>query len=399
MEHLPYNLQAETGNSDEYYRTIAAFTDRWLVIARRRVAHIIPAYQHHQARNGQTARSFDECAFEFLALGVLLRQHVDQAVGLPLWMAGLLQKLVIFQERHKTAERPVKLLRGVLGGLAGVFVDGVGRYRGVPAAAHWQQTTAVQMVDQLLAWLRAQGEFTQAERFAAWRDYLARLHPHAARRTLRQAYHLAEEFAHTSAQTLRDYTHGVEPYLAETAPACRWRYDAALVTRGPLEYHLGMLGTEILNRAYRTRFQATTRRMIIVPPCLRALPAPACQAVQTPLGRLCQGCTPTCRIHQITRLAARNGVPVYSIPDDQLSKLCVATGQAGSQELGVIGLACAPRNWSAGWEAERLGLAAQGVLLDYAGCQKHWQPEDLPTDTNLAILQAEMAGENAALTC
>jgi uncharacterized protein len=147
-----------------------------------------------------------------------------------------------------------------------------------------------------------------------------------------------------------------------------------------------MLGTEILNRAYSERFSAAKRRLVIVPPCLRALPDDQCQAVQTPLGAQCQGCTPTCRVHQITQVAARLGVPVVSIPDDQLSQLCLASGQAGSG-LGVVGLACALRNWSAGWEAARLGLAAQGMLLDQVGCRKHWDKQGRPTDANLRELR------------
>ena len=91
-------------------------------------------------------------------------------------------------------------------------------------------------------------------------------------------------------------------------------------------------------------------------------------------------------MHQITQLAAKQGLPVFSIPDDQLAKLCVSSGHAGTG-LGVIGLACALRNWSAGWEADRLGLGAQGMLLDQVGCRKHWDPVGRPTDANLHELQ------------
>jgi hypothetical protein len=77
------------------------------------------------------------------------------------------------------------------------------------------------------------------------------------------------------------------------------------------------------------------------------------------------------------------------VPDDQLSSLCLASGQAGSG-LGVVGAACALRNWSAGWEANQLGLHARGVLLDSAGCSKHWTQKGTPTDVNVQELLSQL---------
>jgi hypothetical protein len=105
------------------------------------------------------------------------------------------------------------------------------------------------------------------------------------------------------------------------------------------------------------------------------------------MGAKCTGCTPTCRVHQITKLGLQKGQAVYSIPDDQLSKLCVSSGQAGAS-IGVIGVSCALTNWGAGWEAERLGLPAQGILLDYVGCRKHWSGRDIPTDVSIKKIEA-----------
>jgi len=239
----------------------------------------------------------------------------------------------------------------------------------------------------LILWLQAHGETTQADHFLVWQDYLQTMGEQRARQAILQCLALAADFTMESAAALGKYTQGVEEFVGRIAPQAHWRYDAELVTSTRLEYHLGLLGTEILNRAYRPRFLATRHKIMIVPPCMRARADEGplderCQAVQTPLGALCQGCTPTCHIHQITKLCDKHGIAVYSIPDDELSKLCVASGQTGSG-LGVIGVACALRNWSAGWEADRLGLAAQGLLLDHVGCKKHWDDTGLPTDTNL----------------
>jgi len=41
-------------------------------------------------------------------------------------------------------------------------------------------------------------------------------------------------------------------------------------------------------------------------------------------------------------------------------------------------------------------MAAQGLLLDYPGCAKHWRTKEVPTDTSLAQLERLMAQTEAA---
>lgn len=388
---LTYTLRIGAYSSDAYYAAIEQLADEWLKQAHTTMPDLIAGFHVHRQAAGLPTRLDDEYAFELLVLGVVLHEHADQAADLPGWSAALLEELLTVQDRLPWAEDAVKALRGVVGGLAGTFVDSVGKYQGVPSEDATLRMEPHHIVRSVVEWLRSQGETTQAARLAEWRDFVETLPLGPAQALVGRCLSLAHAFGELSAPALKAYTENVDTYVIETAPHCFWRYDAALVTRSRLEYHLGMLGTEILNRAYRARFAQSKRRLVIVPPCLRALPDEQCQAVQTPLGAKCQGCTPACRIHQITQLGAKLGVPVVSIPDDQLTQLCLASGQAGG-DLGVVGLACALRNWSAGWEAARLGLPAQGMLLDQVGCRKHWDKVGRPTDANLRELR-EIAGE------
>jgi hypothetical protein len=380
----PYFLQSGDGRSEEYYRTIAGFAEEWLAQAMPALGPLAGGFQAWQRTTGHPGRSQVECTFELLALGVLLHARGDQAARLSGREAWALEKLAAAQARLPRAERLVKALRGLVGGLAHLYRSARGPVYASPSD-----------VRRLVRWLSAQGEIAQAGRFSEWVEYLETLRPDRARRLVLQGWRAARSFEAASLVRLGRYTAQVDPYRTRALPRVRWRYDAGLVTGSRVEYHLGMLGTELLNRAYRARFEAATHRMVIVPPCLRTQPEGACQAVQTPLGARCTGCTPACRIHQISRMGEKQGFAVFEIPDDELSKLCISSGQAGSG-VGVVGVACALRNWSAGWEADRLGLAAQGLLLDYPGCAKHWRTKEVPTDTSLAQLERLMAQTEAA---
>ncbi len=365
---ITYSLRLDGRDSGDYYRAIAAFADDWLadVLRDADVIRALAGFRDFRRARGEADRSDAECALELLALGVLLHEHGGEAARLPRRLANLLQWLVAAQDRWPKAESAIKTARG--------WVNWFARRDGV-------RTTRRGDIDRLLAWLRANGQNSRADRFAQWQDYLAV-------ETLRVCYALAADFAADSLFTLGQYTAGVEHFLTDEAPRYQRRYDAEFVSRSRLEYHLGMLGTEILSRAYRQRFLAAKRKIVIVPPCLRAQPEEKCKAIQMPFGAKCQACTPSCRVHQITKLGEKRGFEVYMIPDE----LRVFRSGAGDGSLGVVGVSCALTNWTGGWEANAMDVPAQGLLLDHVGCKYHWDEKGIPTDTNLRKLEEIVTG-------
>lgn len=165
-------------------------------------------------------------------------------------------------------------------------------------------------VQRLVQWLRSQGRISQAKRFAEWDAFIESYEPQKSQEIILQTLTLAHEFDIESAPELDVYTEGISEYLHEITPQTTWRYDDVWVRRSRLEYHLGMLGTEILNRTFRESFAAAKRKVVMAPACMRARQAAReteekCQAFETPLGNLCQGCTPTCRVHQITQMGKK----------------------------------------------------------------------------------------------
>lgn len=387
-DKMPYCLQTPDHSSAAYYREIAAFAGRWSAHTHETVAELVNQYRLFRTSEELAGRPFEAYALELLALGVLLREHGRQAANLPGWSAWLLARLVNLQGRWPVAERALKTLRGLITGALHDTLDRPGE-PGSTGQEDERLPPEPESVAILVRWLRGHGEFAQAERFQDWQHFLDTIGREQARAALEQSLTLADDFAMASGPVLDRYTAGVEPYRAYVGCRSRFRYDAELLTRTRLEYHLGLLGTEILNRVYRDRFEATEQKLVIVPPCLRTPPeGVTCQAEQTSLGAVCRACHPACRVNQLTRLGQQQGFLVCCIPDDGLAKVCVASGQAGQPGVGVVGISCALTNWSAGWEAERLGLAAQGHLLDYPGCGHHWHPQGIPTDTNFRQLRA-----------
>jgi len=368
---ITYSLRLDAPHSDEFYRTIARFADSWLEQTLPEVRDLVAGFRQFRHEHHGAERTDAEYLFELLALGALMREHGAEAGHLPTWAERLLQALVSLQGRHAWLEGTVKVLRGWLGWLADLL----------PA-----RERDGDRVGRMIAWLEANDEPAKAERFGEWHDFFLSESLSFSQTAVARCLDLARAFDHSSTAALGKYTENVSHFLKVEAPRYRHRYDARLLFRTRLEYHLGMLGTEILNRAFRERFLAAKRKMVILPPCMCA-PEKECQAVETPFGAKCQACTPSCRVNQITKLGEKQGFSVTMIPDDV--KVFGPGRDPGG--IGLVGVSCALTNWNGGWDTGALGIPAQGLLLDYVGCKFHWDKHGIPTDTNLKRLQ-ELVG-------
>jgi uncharacterized protein len=372
---ITYSLCQDNYDSNFYYRDIARFADAWLTEALPHAGELIAGFRDYRKALDQPDRSESELVFELLALGVLLCEHGDEAAAFPAPARAVLDGLQQAQARWPRQESLFKALRGWVGRTARLVRPRQATGSGLAA---------------LIAWLKITGENGRAERLAHWQAYFKTGGDSLEQAACDCCQNLAADFAETSLIALSKYTENVWQFLIETAPRHRWKYDAEFVSRTRLEYHLGMLGTEVLNRAYRQRFLASEKKVVIVPPCMRIQPEEKCLALASPMGAKCQACTPGCRVNRITQIGEEQGFAVYIIPD-QL-RVFQPGGDDGS--LGVVGVSCALTNWSGGWDADALGIPAQGVLLDYVGCTYHWDMDGsgIPTGVNLNMLLKVIKG-------
>jgi hypothetical protein len=379
LEVITYSLRDGYRRSDSFYREVAALTDKVLAEAKGCAQPLIEAFRAHlQQAGNESPRSDSEYVLELLTLGVLWRVYAGDALGLARVPQRALAYLVRLHQRGGRLKPAFDFLRGVLGRL---FLSSDGD--------HPMETAppTLEHLDRLLDWLSATDTFTQeVKRLRAWRDFLASLPPEQAQHNLETALTFAAWFEVYSETILGRYTPHVERFLAETHPNYRWREDAVFCGRRRVEYHLNMVGAEILNRAFRDAFLGAARKVVLAPPCMQAQPEGVCQAHSTPFGARCAGCTPGCRIHQLTKLGEKHGFEVLIMPHELSVFSSGAVEPVENGAVGVVGISCVLTNPSGGWETRDLGIPAQGVLLDYCGCPWHWHEKGIPTDINVRQL-------------
>jgi len=238
-----------------------------------------------------------------------------------------------------------------------------------------------------LNWLAATGDFSQeVKRLRVWQEFLASRRPEQASNDLAEAIAFAAWFETRSQAVLGRYTPQVEQFLTQVHPGYRWREDVVFCGRRQIEYHLNMVGTEILNRVFHREFLETAQKVVLVPPCMRAQPDDKCQAQSTGLGARCMGCTPGCRVHQLTKLGEKLGFGVLMLPEELRVFSAGGMSMKDNGKFGIVGISCALTNAPGGWETKELGVPAQGVLLDYCGCRYHWHKRGISTDINIGQL-------------
>lgn len=381
VETITYSLRGNQKNSNEYYRTISLFCNEVVTLARE-VGTLETFLSWCENHPEVSQRGWEEGSLEMLTLGVLWREYGSTAMNSRKTWRRLFGWLANLRKRNETLKLAADKVRGWLGGFL----------------IHKRETAydtpmTMQGVDVLLEWMRSNGEFSEdVERLTTWRDFLCSLDSRSFQSASGHILEFANWFKNRSLEELGKYTSKVEEFLAQEHPHYRWREDWTFTGRQRVEYHLNMLGSEILNRSLRDGFLETRKRIVIVPPCMKAKPEDECLAQMTPYGERCAGCTPGCHVNQVTKLGEKHGFAVFIIPDDLKTFSGGSQGSGQRDLVGLVGISCPLTNASGGWQMKRLGVPAQGLLLDHCGCIWHWHKDGIPTDINLGQLLRVVKG-------
>lgn len=385
-ETITYSLKAGENNSDEYYQTIAEFTDEVLETSQKETGWIISNLNNNaNAIKDAYPGEQELLLLELLSLGVLWKTYMPDALASRPGERGLITWFVRLREINQALKVISDRLRGWLVGMISLL-----RKR-----QSYSATLSMESLRLLLDWLTSSGEFKEeVKRLASWKEHLEGMDEETRERVLRKALDLADWFEATSLERLGKFTINVEPFLANQHKRYRWREDYHFTGRHRVEYHMNMVATELLNRHLRDKFRQAGKKIVIVPPCMKARKEDECEAKATPYGERCQACTPGCRVNQVTHLGEKHGFEVFIIPDE-LELFADEPGKdKSSGKIGLVGVSCPLTNASGGWEMERLGVPAQGLLLDYCGCRYHWHKQGIPTDINfdqlLRLVQEEI---------
>jgi hypothetical protein len=235
---------------------------------------------------------------------------------------------------------------------------------------------------RLIAWLRATGEFElEGTRLKNWLKFLETLRPAQANHWIEVACGLFAWFEHEAAAMLGHYTRGVEKFIEGEYSKRGCREDQLFCSRPAIEYHLGAVTAEVMNRGLRAEFERRPKKAVLVPACMRGEKAIDCRARVSGVDITCTACDPECAVNRITRRLRKLGAKVYIVPHSTGFSRWLERWQR-EPDTGVAAVACLLNIVPGGYEMRTRGISSQCVPLDYPGCGKHWREKGISTAVN-----------------
>lgn len=387
MKEITYSLKLNNTDSEQYYSDVKFFADKVLAKSGESISSIVGDYVAYiKEYNLEEPRLEEEYVLELLSFGILWHTYAQTALNVKRAPFITLAKMGEWRKKYQRLKPIIDLSRGLLTTL--FLLPENKQKEFIPAPS-------LENIDRVCRWFEATGEFReQAIRFVRWRAYWAILTTQKLHEIFLAIADFRNWFEVNSLEAVGKYTEEVESFLHESENKYRWREDRISCSRSRLEYHLNMVGAELMNRAFRKEFLETDATAVLLPGCMRSRLQDECEAIKEPKGLRCIGCDSKCRVNYLREIGVNKNFVVYVIP--HASDLSLWAPKVGSVRQGVVASACLTTLVEGGWELKRYGVPAQCVLLDYSGCKKHWHREGIATalNRNELLRIIERAGRN-----
>lgn len=365
-----YNLINNNRNSNQYYGIISKFTDIVINEVLDKEKTIVEEFELHlkKSKNNQyQKRQGNEIILEILTLGVLLDTYTHISETIKPTYKKMLQLVSKKRYKAKKTKKYINWAKGIILTLA---------LRNMDNKEKNNQSIELNNLKQLYECLDAFGDFEQeSKRIKDWFTYLNDLDKEKSQEYLMKIIKIAKWFEQESERNLGIYTEGVNQFINVKNEKYHWREDRIFAMRKPVEYHLNMVGAELLNRHYREDYQKKEVKQLLLPSCMRLHNDRCCKARQDIIGKKCVKCTNECTVSKLCEIVSEKGIDTYIIGhESEVSK--------SNMQSGIVGVSCISRLIEGGWKAKELGLSPQCVILDYCGC-KHWKGKDVKTNVNV----------------
>jgi hypothetical protein len=378
MNPITYKLNPDRSAFSTYYRDVVSFTEDVLARSESSILPIAREYRNFILTSGlEDCRTVEEYAYELLNLGVLWRAYGNTAVSVRIAPFQTLARLGEWRKTHQTLKPSIDVVRGIL--LSFFLVP-------VPVRRTMYAPHNLFDVERLVTWLEATGDFREdAFRYIRLLAFFSMQSERVFASMMKAVLDIADWFEEEGNRRMDCYTPNVDSFVEQSSTRYRWREDRFACLRSRTEYHLNMVGAEIMNRAYAAEFQSCSRKTILAPGCMRLRPENTCGGIKTEKGIRCTGCESRCHINQLREMGLRDNFDVMIIPHS--TDLAQWSVKSGEEPTAVVGVACLSVLVEGGWELKRNNVPAQCVLLNQCGCKKHWHDEGFPTEIDLRQLK------------
>lgn len=376
MSRSPYQLCDTENRSDTFYAELRDFSQHtynsWFPL----FSEDLKEYASFITTAGDSFRSYEEYTIELITMAMLWQEYRGAAQKTPPVVSFVLRKMT-------TLRRHLPLLKGVADRFRG-YLSGIYIYPNLGSTAQ-KERTVLGDLQKLLFWLHSTGEFSdEVKRLRLWNAFLQQKGEPYAQALFEGLQQKLSAFQDEAEEKLGPYTAAVAPFHQELPRGERWREDALFRHKSALEYHINMIATEIINSGLHDAFLQTTERIVLVPACM-CKEGNRCKREERQGALYCTHCSEKCMVHRSAAQGEKEGFTLNIVPHSSGAIQWLQRWKDQTKQ-GIVAIACPLNIVSGGYRMRSLNIPSQCLLLDYAGCAKHWGPEANPTSVNLEHL-------------
>ncbi|UZQ51944.1 DUF116 domain-containing protein [Clostridium kluyveri] len=373
--YITYNLRDKLKHSDEYYKFMPDFSEQVIQKIKIRTNNIIEDFMAYIIEfDIEQLRSREEYQLEILIMGVLWNVYSEKSLDLPK-IPGKTLSLLSSMRQYSWIFK--KCIDSIKGKMAYKYLLKGKINRDLVYNTHCIEND----FEKLIIWLKCTGEFKfQAGRMEIWNLFFKHNNKEYVRNAGKLIVEIADWFEKESMEKLGKYTLNVKKFLMNEYKFYGTREDNIFCGRREIEYHLNMVGAEILNRVFRNTFLKTEDKIIFLPACMCLKPYSTCRRKKTDKGFICMRCSENCKVNILNRIGKKYNFKVYIVPHE--SNAFSGRKHIRYGDIGIVGIACVLNLIEGGLKARNLNLVPQCVILDYCGCKNHWHKSGIETDIN-----------------
>jgi hypothetical protein len=380
---ITYSLKNEAENSDYYYNDVSCLTNNVILKAKEDLSELLDEYKSFiKFRKLEELRTEKEYLFDLLNAGTIWRIYYWEAYNLSYPEFFTLANLYKLRRRNKKLKPLIDWFRGIMGTYSLTKKKDAKKIDFI----------SLNCFTKVIRWMEATGEFREeVKRMKFIRLFLKSIAGEKSKEFMQCIIQFSGWFEVEAGTILKQYTPNVEEYLNTNYKEHFWKEDVIFCGRKKVEYHLSMVGAELMNMAFRDNFHSTNRKAVLLPACMKLLPDEKCKAKKISLDFICSGCSPNCKINKYSAIGKENSYEVHIIPHSSDFTNWLKHFAVGN-DIGVVGVACPLNLTTGGLELKSLNVPAQCILIDYCGCKTHWDKKGIPTDINFNELERIING-------
>lgn len=351
-ELKPYSLKIGNDSSEIYYQKLSEFTDNLLLYAHSQFGELLRKYTIFGKLHPNDA------LLDMLITGVLFNTYANQNqtnIRVKSEVLNLLYKL------RSVSPNTKKITDKIRGKLA---YNWLGNSK--PEIKEYE----IYSIDSLIQFLKGTSEYSEEIiRMQLVKKFLKSLSKLSQTSAISQIVKLAESFEKRASIKFHQYTSNVEHFWNSNRNKYVSRENYFFCSKKPVEYHLNMVGAELMNRTLKPIFKNTEEQVILVPTCMSSNPNCKKETINNEL--VCTSCNENCHVNRIKNQFNNTNIRTVLIPHSSKFSQYLRPWE-GKTKTGLIGVACVLNLLKGGFEMKRLGIPSQCVFLDYSGCAKHW---------------------------